>query len=101
MLVSCGKGLSIDMIPDWILASDSECLWRKFVALINLIFKERVIPKPFSLSRLHLLNKLKDGSTPTLDDLRPIMISSPVIKIIEAIALLDLKLAIEPKIVPS
>lgn len=101
MLVKCGKGLGIDTLPDWLIKSKSELLWNKFVALINAIFLKKDIPKPFCLSRLHLLNKLKDGSTPTIDDLRPIMISSPIVKIIEAIALIDLKEVLEPKIICS
>lgn len=58
--------------------------------LINHIFAQKVIPTPICHARLHLINKLKDGSVPSLNDLRPIMISSPIIKVIEAIALADL-----------
>lgn len=64
---------------------------------INKIFEDGKIPTPFKFSRLHLLNKLKTG-LPILDDLRPIMISSPTIKLVEGIALMELKLKLEPKI---
>ena len=43
------------------------------------------------------LNKLKAG-TPTLSDLRPIMISCPIIKMIESMTLQELKAKLESKI---
>jgi len=70
----------------------------KLLTLINEIFQKGYIPAPFCYSRLHLLNKLKDGSVPGINDLRPIMISSPIIKVIESVALADLKDTLEKKI---
>ncbi len=54
--------------------------------LVNFILRKGATPASFSFARLHLINKLV-GNIPTLDDLRPIMISSPITKLIEAIAL--------------
>jgi hypothetical protein len=94
--ISKGKGLGIDMIPDSLLCSGSPRLLAKLVELINGFFHRESIPSPFCFSRLHLINKLKDGTVPTLNDLRPIMISSPIVKVVESIALVDLKLKLEP-----
>jgi len=99
-MVSIGKGLGIDCIPDQILRDTNEVITKKLTDLVNLIFKSKKIPTPFAFARLHLLNKLK-GVTPGLDDLRPIMISSPVIKIIEALILQDLKRTLVPMICPA
>ena len=96
-VVSVGKGLALDCIPDIFLKCSPPRLIEKLVELVNSIFREGVIPTPFRFSRLHLINKLV-GSIPTLDDLRPIMISSPIVKVIEAIALEDLKRVLEPRI---
>ena len=38
------------------------------------------------------------SSIPGVDDLRPFMISSPLIKVIEAVALVELKSVIEPQL---
>jgi hypothetical protein len=93
-VVSAGKGIGIDCIPDVILGTGDSRIVRKLTELINLFFKTGRIYTPFKFARLHLLNKLKTG-IPSLDDLRPIMISSPIIKIIEAIVLGDLKEKLE------
>ena len=95
--VSTGKGLALDCLPDVFLKCSPPKLMGKLVELVNSIFKEGVIPTPFRFARLHLINKLA-GSIPSLDDLRPIMISSPIVKLIEAIALADLKQVLEPLI---
>jgi len=89
-VISAGKGIGMDCIPDMILDTGDSRIMTKLTELINLFFKTGRIYAPFKFARLHLLNKLKTG-VPSLDDLRPIMISSPIIKIIEAIVLGDLK----------
>ncbi len=98
-LVSLGKGLGIDCIPDRILdAKDPEgIVIKKLTELVNLVFGTKRIPTPFVFARLHLLNKLK-GEIPGLEDLRPIMISSPIIKLIEALILEDLQNTLVPLI---
>ena len=78
------------MISDFIL-SDENIFSNKLVDVINAIFSRKVIPSPFCFSRLHLLKKTKDDTVPGMNDLRPIMISSPIIKVIEAIVLFELK----------
>ena len=99
-MVSTGKGIGIDCIPDVILSIKKQGVLEKLKGLVDRIFEARSIPTPFKFARLHLLNKLKEG-VPGLDDLRPIMISSPLIKLIEAIALQDLKKTLEPLIEPA
>lgn len=98
--VSVGKGLGIDCIPDVLLKLATPEVLVKLTAFVNTIFSRRAIPTPFKFARLHLLNKLR-GGVPGLDDLRPIMISSPIMKLIESIALHDLKETLEPKITAS
>ena len=93
-VISAGKGIGMDCIPDMILGTGDSRIVRKLTELVNLFFDTRQIYTPFKFARLHLLNKLKTG-IPSLDDLRPIMISSPIIKIIEAIALGDLREKLE------
>lgn len=95
--ISQGKGMGIDCIPDIILQLPLPELRKKLRQFVNIVFQQRVIPARFTCARLHLLNKLKAG-VPTLDDLRPIMITSPMIKLIEAIALKELKSKLEPAI---
>jgi hypothetical protein len=97
-VISSNKGLGIDAIPDLLLKSDSETVMRRITDLVNRFFDRGFIPAPFCYARLHLLNKMKDSTLPGLDDLRPIMITSPIVKIIEAIALRDLKKRLEPEI---
>ncbi len=100
-LVSVNKGLGIDCIPDTILQDVRPEIKMKIVEFINIMFRRRsFIPTPFSCARLHLLNKLKSG-TPGLEDLRPIMITSPIVKVIEAIALQELQRKLEPLIAPA
>jgi hypothetical protein len=94
-LISSNKGLGVDCIPDTILQDARTEIRDKLVAFLNCMFKRDSIPTPFSCARLHLLNNLKMG-TPGLEDLRPIMISSPIVKLIEAIALQELKSKLEP-----
>jgi hypothetical protein len=96
-VISTGKGIGMDCIPDIILGTGDSRIVRKLTELINLFFESKRICTPFKFARLHLLNKLKT-EIPSLEDLRPIMISSPIIKIIEAIALGDLKEKLEPLI---
>jgi len=72
--VSVGKGLALDCIPDILLKRSPPELMEKLVKLANFIFRKGVMPAPFSFARLHLINKLV-GNVPTLDDLRPPMIS--------------------------
>ncbi len=96
-LISSNRGLGIDCVPDTILQDDRPEIREKLVGFVNTIFKRTSIPIPFSCARLHLLNKLKSG-TPGLEDLRPIMITSPIIKLIESIALKELKERLEPLI---
>jgi hypothetical protein len=97
-IISRGKGLSIDAIPDTILSVSNPEMRNKILELVNKIFTEyKIVPSPFRSVRLHLLNKLKEG-LPTMDDLRPIMISSPIMKAIEAMALTELKSKLELEI---
>ena len=96
-LISSNKGLGIDCIPDTILQDNQPEVRRKLVDFVNSLFKKSEIPIPYNCARLHLLNKLKSG-VPSLEDLRPIMISSPIIKLIESIALKELKGKLEPQI---
>jgi len=100
--VSADKGLGIDCIPDQILNNNNpeESITKKLTDLVNLIFRMKKIPTPFVFARMHLLNKLK-GETPGLDDLRAIMISSPIIKLIEALVLQDLQSTLKPLICPA
>jgi len=95
--ISSSKGLGIDCIPDTILQDDQPEVREKLVSFVNLLFRKTEIPTPYNCARLHLLNKLKSG-TPGLEDLRPIMISSSIIKLIESIALKDLKEKLESQI---
>ena len=96
-VISAGKGIGMDCIPDIILGTGDSRIVGKLAELVNFFFGSKRIYTPFKFARLHLLNKLKTG-VPSLDDLRPIMISSPIIKIIEAIALEDLKEKLVPLI---
>jgi len=96
-LISSNKGLGVDCIPDTILQDDRPEVRGKLVSFVNLLFRKTEIPTPYNCARLHLLNKLKSG-TPGLEDLRPIMISSPIIKLIESIALKELKEKLESQI---
>lgn len=96
-MISSNKGLGMDCIPDTILQDDRLKVKEKLVGFVNLVFGKSAIPAPYSCARLHLLNKLKTG-TPGLEDLRPIMITSPIVKLIEAIALRELKDKLEPRI---
>jgi exonuclease III len=96
-VISAGKGIGMDCIPDTILGIGDFRIVGKLAELVNLFFESKRIYAPFKFARLHLLNKLRTG-IPSLDDLRPIMISSPIIKVIEAIALKDLKEKLEPLI---
>ena len=89
--------MGTDCIPDIILQSPNKRLRKMISEFVNKVFEQRRIPEPFNCARLHLLNKLK-GGVPSLDDLRPIMFTSPLIKIIEAIALTELKEKLEPAI---
>jgi len=98
--ISTGKGLGIDCIPDTLLKMGDPDVMIKLTELVNIVLERKYVPSPFRLARLHLINKLREG-TPGTEDLRPIMISSPVIKLIEAIALSDLKITLEDKINPS
>jgi len=95
-----GKGIACDAIPDSVLDT---CLFQmpmKLTQFVNECLSKGSIPRPHNISRLHLLNKLK-GGMPSLDDLRPIMISSPVVKVIEGLALEDLKPHLEGRISKS
>ena len=96
-MISYGKGMGMDCIPDTILQLPVPRLKDKLRQFVNTVFRERNIPAPFNCARLHLLNKLKSG-IPGLDDLRPIMITSPLVKLIESIALTELKSKLEPAI---
>ena len=96
-VISQGKGMGLDCIPDTILKLPISALQNKLLQFTNLVFKNQHIPSAFSCARLRLLNKLKVG-TPTIDDLRPIIIISPMIKLIESIALKELKAKLEPEI---
>jgi Reverse transcriptase (RNA-dependent DNA polymerase) len=87
----------MDCIPDVLLTYDSPLVVSLITRFINECFQAGHIPAPFRTARLHLINKVP-FCTPTLDDLRPIMISSPLIKVMEAIALRELKQKIEPLI---
>ena len=98
--ISTNKRLAIDCLSDHLLRTENEDFKVKLTKLINVMFTRKRISSPSKFSRLTLLNKLK-GETPSLDDLRPIMVTSPIVKIIEAIALNDLKPKIEPGIASS
>ena len=99
--IKINKGLALDCISDSILSrSLPSFVARRLADLINSILARGSIPTPFCLSRLHLLNKLKSG-LPGLGDLRPIMISSPIMKLIESIALNELKEKLEGRITKS
>ena len=96
-MISYGKGMGMDCIPDVILQLPFPRLKNKLRQFVNAVFRDRKIPAPFDCARLHLLNKLKSG-IPGLDDLRPIMITSPLVKLVESIALTELKSKLEPAI---
>lgn len=96
-LVSTNKGLGTDCIPDLILSIRNPALRLKLIAFVNLIFLAKSIPLPFCCARLHLISKLGLG-VPSVDDIRPIMVTSPLLKLIEAIALIELKEKVEPHI---
>jgi len=98
--ISTGKGLGMDCIPDVLLKLAVPEVSQKLAGLVNTILRKKVVPAPFKFARLHLINKL-GGGVPGLEDLRPIMISSPIVKLIEAIALTDLKKTLEPRITAS
>ena len=89
--------MGTDCIPDVILHSCNSLLRKKLRKFVNAVFTLREIPQPFNCARLHLLNKLKSG-IPGLDDLRRIMITLPLVKLIESIALVELKNVFEPAI---
>ena len=95
--IKTNKGLALDCISDSILVDPSPEVLGKLVGLVNIILSKGVVPAPFCQSRLHLLNKLGTG-VPGLGDLRPIMISSPVVKLIESIALRELRVKLQPRI---
>ena len=96
-LISSDKRMGTDCIPDVILHSSNPLLRKKLRKFVNSVFALREIPQPFNCARLHLLNKLKSG-IPGLNDFRPIMITSPLVKLIESIALVELKNILEPAI---
>ena len=64
---------------------------------MNCVFSTGSIHTPSYKSKLHLLNKLKAG-VPGLGDLRLIMISSPIVKIFEFVALREPKRKSESRI---
>ncbi len=96
-IISSGKGLGTDCIPDTLLQLPNSEVRSKLYQFVNAVFQMKKIPEPFCTARLHLVNKLKSG-VPGIEDLRPIMVSSPLIKVIESIALIDLKARLEPAI---
>ena len=96
-MISHGKGLSMDCISDTILQSTNPHIREKLLQFVNMVFRDKKVPEPFNCARLHLINKLKIG-IPGLDDLRPIMITSPLVKLVESIALKELKIKLEPEI---
>jgi len=58
--------------------------------IVNEIFIRKNIPDEISTGRLMLLNK-KPSELPNIDNIRPINIGGPLIKVIEAITLKELK----------
>lgn len=91
------KGLGIDALPNSIMLSKSSLIKEKLNDLVIGILREGVISTPFKFARLYPLNKLKNG-LPGLDDLRSIMVSSPIVKIIEFLALIDPERTLQGKI---
>jgi len=95
--INLNTGLGMDCIPGSMLQTPCPTIRAKLTEVINHIFKLGTIPLRFSCARLHFINKLKAG-IPTIDDVLPIMISSPIVKMIEAVVLRELKEILEPRI---
>ena len=95
--VATGRELVVDCILDTILSENNTNIWVKLTDLVIQTLKSKSRATPFRNSGLHLLNKLTN-TVPSLDDLHPIMVSSPVVKLIEAIVLKDLNSKLEKKI---
>jgi len=60
-VISTGKGIGMDCIPDIILGTGDPRVIRKLAELVNLFFGSKRICTPFKFARLHLLNKLRLG----------------------------------------
>ena len=95
--IKANKDLAVGWISDSIIDISPDAVTDKLVCLINCIFTRGAIPTSFCLSRFHLSNKLKAG-TPSLNGLRSIMISSPIVKLFKSVALRELKAKLERKI---
>ncbi len=96
--LSSGKAISYDGITDSIFRKKfhkkSACifrdLWKKLKEIPNIHFESRLIP----LNKLH-------PQIPTRKDMRPIIITSPVIKLIESSLLPDLSQYLTEKLHPG
>jgi len=88
--ISLNKAISYDMIPDTILKTVDDKLCQTLTNLLNSFFRTREIPEDIASSRLFCVNKIP-GSTPNIGKLRPIAISSVILKLIEAVTLDDIK----------
>jgi len=89
--------MGTDCLPDTLLQTPDPRIINKVFKFVNAVFKMKKIPEPFQCARLHLINKLRFG-TPSIEDIRPIMISSPLMKLIESIALEEIRRKLEPAI---
>lgn len=88
--VSRNKALSHDLLPDTVFDPKCESIVDAMTLLVNSCFREVYIPDEAATSRLHVVNKDKN-STPNLKNLRPIMINSPLRKLMEALLLPELQ----------
>jgi putative lipoic acid-binding regulatory protein len=84
--ISTNKALSHDLLPDTVLDHRIPELVDSMHCLVNYCFRGRFFPEEAAISRLHVINK-DSGSQPCLSNLRPIMICSPLRKLMEAIIL--------------
>jgi len=79
-----GKAISWDLIPDDIItfARTEDCCLEAIHKIMQMIAQQRRIPYYSTRGRLFVLNKCP-SETPTLDNLRPINITSILVKIWE------------------
>jgi len=89
--ISKNKALGNDLIPDVIFNPEDKAVVKVTTELINYSFSQKHLPAIISESRLLTLNKSLNEIA-TLENLRPILITSPLKKILEAIILDKLKL---------
>jgi hypothetical protein len=90
--ISTNKALAWDCIPDQILKTDltDTSFWDGITRVLNWALKDNTNFNQLSSPRLIIFNKNKD-STPTIDNLRPIIASGPLRKLAEALILPELQ----------